>query len=288
MAEKEKCVKCAERLSWIGILDSILLALFKGVVGIATGSRALTASALYSLHDVISGAAVLIGLKISTRPADKEHPYGYGNAEYIVCVFTSILILGATVFLLGDCIRIIFMGEHTPPHWVALIAAVISLLANEIIYRFNICAYKHMNSPALLAHAKHHRADVISSFAVVVAVVGGAFGYRFLDVLVAVFEAGHLLYLSIELLYQGGAGLIDRSIEENDVSLIRQLVSDMNEVKEIKDIKTRQIGRSIWVDLYVSLPTNKTIAEVNTISARIRYDIANRLEHLGNVTVICE
>jgi ferrous-iron efflux pump FieF len=129
---------------------------------------------------------------------------------------------------------------------------------------------------------------VISSLAVVVAVVGGALGYHFLDVVVAVFEAGHLLYLSIELLYQGGSGLIDRAIEENDVSLIRQLLSDIAEVKEIKDIKTRQIGRSVWVDLYVSLSRDKTIAEVNTISARIRHNITERVEHLGNVNVICE
>ncbi|MHC4763419.1 MAG: cation diffusion facilitator family transporter, partial [Planctomycetota bacterium] len=117
MSDKDKCSKCASRLSWIGIWDSAFLALFKGVIGILTGSRALTASALYSLHDVISSVAVLIGLKVATRPADKEHPYGYGNAEYIVCVFTSILILAATVFLLGDSIRVIFMGEHAPPHW---------------------------------------------------------------------------------------------------------------------------------------------------------------------------
>jgi cation diffusion facilitator family transporter len=180
------------------------------------------------------------------------------------------------------------MGEHAPPHWAALAAALISLFANEVIYRFNICAYKHMNSPALLAHAKHHRADVISSLAVVVAVIGGALGYRFLDAVVAVFEAGHLLYLSIELLYQGGSGLIDRAIEENDVSLVKQLLSDMAEVKEIKDIKTRQIGRSVWVDLYVSLPPDKTIAEVNTISGQIRKSIGDKIEHLGNVSVICE
>ena len=141
MHSKDKCIKCAFRLSWIGIWDSAFLALFKGVIGILTGSRALTASALYSLHDVVSGVAVLIGLKIAKRPANKKHPYGYGNAEYIVCVFTSILILGAMVFLLGDCIRIIFMAEHFPPHWAALAAAVISVVANKIIYRFNIYAY---------------------------------------------------------------------------------------------------------------------------------------------------
>jgi len=288
MSEKQKCVQCAMILSWIGLWDSVFLAIFKGVIGIFTGSRALTASALYSLHDVISGVAVIIGLNISTRPADEEHPYGHGNVEYIVCVFTSILILGATIFLLADCIRIIFMGEHTPPHWAALAAAIISIFANEIIYRYNICAYRHMNSPALLAHAKHHRADVISSLAVVVAIIGGIMGYHFLDALVAVFEAGHLLFLSAELLYQGGSGLIDRAIEKGDVSLIRQVLSDMPDVKKVRDIKTRQIGRKVWVDLYVSLPGDKTIAEAKAISGQIRQSIAGKIEYTGNVNVICE
>ena len=119
MPDKTKCSKCATRISWIGVWDSLFLAIFKGTIGILTRSRALTASALYSIHDVISGIAVLIGMKVSTKPADRNHPYGHGNAEYIVTVFMSILILAATVFLLADSIRLVFMGEHAPPHWAA-------------------------------------------------------------------------------------------------------------------------------------------------------------------------
>ncbi len=288
MPNKQKCVKCATRISWIGIWDSLFLAIFKGVIGILTRSRALTASALYSLHDVISGIAVLISLRISTRPADKKHPYGHGNVEYIVSVFTSILILGATIYLVADCIKIIFMSEHAPPHWAALGAAVISIFANEVIFRFNICAYKQLNSPALHAHGKHHRADAISSLAVAVAIVAGMMGYRSLDAIVAIFEAGHLIFLSIELLYQGGCGLVDRAIKESDISLIEQVVSDIPEVRSVGNIKTRQIGRSIWVDLHVSLPVNKTITEVHEISDKIRQSIAGRIKYLGNVNVVCE
>ena len=145
-----------------------------------------------------------------------------------------------------------------------------------------------MNSPALLAHAKHHRADAISSLAVVVAIIGGIMGYRFLDAFVAVFEAGHLLFLSAELLYQGGSGLIDRAIEESDITLIRQVLSDMPDVTRVRDIKTRQIGRCVWVDLYVSLPPDKTIAELKAISGQISHSIAGRIKHTGNVNVICE
>jgi len=287
MLERQKCLKCVSQISWIGLADSLFLFLFKGVIGILTGSRALTASALYSLNDVISGVAVLIGLSVSARPADKDHPYGHGNAEYIVAVFTSILILGATIFLLGDSFRIIFRGEHVPPSAVALVAAVVSFAANEVIYRYNICAVRHINSPALAAHAKHHRADAISSLAVVLAIAGSLLGFRFLDAVVAVFEAGHLLFVSVEILRKGGSGLIDSAIEEGDVCSIREALSEVSDVSEVKEIKTRQIGRSVWVDLYVSLPGNKTIRETHAISDEIRRRIAGRVEYLGNVNVVC-
>jgi len=259
-----------------------------GLCAIFTGSRALIASSIYSFHDVLSGIAVLVGLKIASQPSDKEHPYGHGNAEYIVCVFTSILILGATIFILTDCVRIIFLGEHAQPHWATLVAAVISVLANELIYRFNICAHKHTNNPALLAHAKHHRADVIASLAVVIATAGSMMGYLFLDALVAVFEAVHLIFLSIEIFCQGGSGLADSAIADSDMRLIRQALSGIGDIKQIKDIKTRQIGRTIWVDLYVCLPPQKTIAQANTISTKIRNAVADTVVHLGNVNVICE
>lgn len=288
MSEKQKCTRCIAWISWISLCDSILLAIFKGVIGILTHSRALTASALYSLNDAISAIAVIIGLRIAKRPADKNHPYGHGNAEYIVGVFTSILILVATVFLMGDCIRIIFQGEHPDPHWAALVAAIISVFANEVMYKYNICAVRHVNSPALSAHAKHHHADAVSSLAVAVAIVGSMMGYRFLDAFVAVFEAGHLILVSTELLYQCGSGLIDRAIDESDITSIRQLLTDMPDVEEVRDIKTRQIGSRVWVDLYISLSSEKTIDQVNEISRQIRHGIDKRIEYLGNVNIICE
>ncbi len=287
MTENQKCIRCARKLSWIGLWDSVFLMLFKGIVGVFARSHALTASALYSFHDVISGAAVIIGLRVAEKPADKDHPYGHGNAEYIVSAFTSILIMGAVVFLMVDCVKTVFSGNQSSPHWVALAAAVLSVVANEIVYRYNICSARKLNSPALLAHAKHHRADAVASCAVVVAIAGARLGFTFLDPLVAVFEAGHLIFLSVEMLYHGGSGLIDRAIQESEVSVIKQLLSDMSDVKQVRDIKTRQIGRSVWIDLYVALPEDKTIAEVSAISGRIREKIGNSIASLENLNVIC-
>lgn len=285
--ELEKCTRCLVKVSWVSVLDSVFLALFKGAVGLATGSRALTASALYSVHDVVSSVAVLVGLKISKDPPDKNHPYGHGNIEYIVAAFMSIMILVATIFLVADVVRIIFSGRHANPHWAALGAALISVVANEILYRFNMCAHKHVNSPVVYAHGKHHRADAISSVAVAIAIAGSMMGFRSLDALVALFETGHLIVVSAEILYHGGSGLIDRAVKEEDRALIKAVVGGMPEIEEVKNIKTRQIGRSVWVDLYISLSVDTTIAEVNTISDSIRAEIGSKVKHIGNVNVIC-
>jgi len=288
MTEKKniKCIECATTVTWVSLVDSAILALFKGVVGLLTGSRALTASALYSVHDVISGVVVLIGLKVGTKPADDDHPYGHGNVEYLVSAFTSILILAAAIYLLSDSCVAFFKGEDSVPHWAALVAAVISVFANEITYQFEMCAYRHTNSPALFSHAKHHRADVISSLMVAFAIAGGMLGYRFLDAIVAIFEAGHLIVVSAELLYHGGSGLVDRAIGTSGLALIRQSLSSLPEVKDVKDIKTRQIGRSVWIDLYVSLPDDRTVAEAGAISDKIRLEIKNNLQHVGNINVM--
>ena len=286
MIENQKCVRCAAVASWIGLWDSVLLALFKGSIGILTHSRALTASALYSIHDVISGVAVIVGLKVAAKPADEEHPYGHGHAEHIVSALTSILIMVATIFIMADSIKIISRAQHAPPHWMAFAAAVISVLANEIIYRYNMCSVRHLNSPAILTHAKHHRADAISSAAVALAILASKMGFPWADPMVAIFEAVHLTVVSGEILYHGGSGLMDRSIKENDIDSIRKTLGEIREVKQIKDIRTRQIGRNIWADVYVTMVPNKTVAEAHEVSHRIRRNLQSLMKRLETVNVI--
>ena len=140
---EEKCVRCAGRLAWYGLLDSFFLMIFKGAAGLLTHSSALTMSAVYSLHDVISEIAILFGLKISAAPANEEHPYGHGEMENVVSVFNGLVIFGSTIFLMYESFQLLMKGHGEPLHWTALGAAVIATVANELIARYDFCAYKH-------------------------------------------------------------------------------------------------------------------------------------------------
>lgn len=283
-----RCDECAGKLSWVGLWDSLLLAVFKGAVGLVTRSRALTMSAIYSFHDVVSGAAIIVGMAIAVSQKDEEHPYGHGKMEYIVSLFTSLVILTATLFLLADSVKVMLSQGHPVPHWAAFGAALVSLIANETIYRYNICAYRKLNSPAMLAHAKHHRADAVSSAAVLAAVAGAKMGYHFLDALVAIFEAAHLIILSSEIMYESGVELLDRSLDQESVSSIREVVRGIIGHDAVRSVKSRRMGRYLRIDLHVGLPGYMNIHEADKVSGRLRDAVKRKVKYVGDINIIFE
>lgn len=265
-----------------------MLAVFKGAVGFITRSRALTMSAVYSFHDVISGAAIIVGVEIAVSPEDEDHPYGHGKMEYVISLFTSLVILAATLFLLGESIEVMLSHGHAKPHWAAFGAALVSVIANETIYRYNICAYRKLNSPAMLTHAKHHRADAVSSAAVLVAVLGAKMGYHFLDALVAIFEATHLIILSSEIMYQSGVELLDRSLDSKTISSIRDIVRGVIGFDAVRSVKSRRMGRHLRIDLHVGLPGHLNIYEADKVSERLRDAVKRKVNYVGDINIIFE
>lgn len=281
---ENRCTACVRKVSWIGLWYSFVLSLLKGFVGIISGSHALMGSALYSFHDVVSSIAILIGLKIFTKPTTKNYPYGYGNAEYIVSVFISIIILTATIFLMYNSIKLIFIDhKDVTLHWSVVLAAAFSIFFNILLYKFNKCAFKHLNSPAILTHAKHLMADAISSMAVILVILGTSLGIHSLDPLAAIFETVHLIYLSGEILIHGCTGLMDKAIDKKKIVSIKDILAD---VSGIEKIKTRQVGRNINVELFISFPADKTLNEIHAISNKITETIKNNMKYIGNVNVI--
>jgi len=288
MSGNEKCVRCAYNLTWFGLWDSLFLAAFKGVIGLTMHSRALTISAVYSLHDIISALTILFGMKVAETPADAEHPYGHGGMEHVVSLLTGLIILVATLFLLGDAIWAIMYEEYPQPHWTALAAAMIAALVEETIYRYNICAHRHINSPAILTHAHHHRADAISSVVVIVAILGAKAGYHILDPLAAILEGLHLLILSGEILYSSSLGLLDRSPEETQLTLIREVAARAAGPGAMRSVKGRQVGRGLWLDLHLKLPETLTMSQAQQISESVRSALRRNIKYVDNVNIIYE
>jgi len=279
------CNACNARVGWIGLVVGILIGAFTISMGILSHSKALIAVSLCLGIDVATAMTVIFGLKISKKPIDLKHPYGHGKIESVAVGGISLLLILSAVVLFLSSVKSIYQGEEGPKQILTLVVALVAASANEIKYRYAMCVGERFNSPAIISHAQHARIDVFSSLAVAVAVIGARVGLHFVDPLIAIFEVGHIVKASTEMLISSIKSLMDVSISDEKISSIKNVVSKVNGVIDINYIKARQIGRHVWIDLSVFIDPDITIFEGKSISENVRNYLTNKLQNVGNVQV---
>lgn len=280
-----RCVACGERVGWIGLWGNCVLAALKIVVGLTSRSKALIADAFYSIKDMTTARAIIVGLKASQKPQDDKHPYGYGKVEFLSTAFIGLAIIVGSVVLFITSVKEFLEGTVRPPLLTAAMAALISMIVKEIIYHNAICAGRRLNSPTIMAHAHHSRADVISSGAVFAGVIGANLGLRFLDSLIAIIEIIHMVVVSVEILQDGLKGLMDVSLESDELDKIHQIVVDLAGVEKVTQVRAHQVGQKIWVDLEIQVHPERSIADGYNIAEQVRYSLLKRMRHVGDVMV---
>jgi cation diffusion facilitator family transporter len=159
-AAREKIVR---KVTWVGLLANLFLAGFKLIAGISGRSQALVADAIHSLTDLTTDIAVIAGSHYWSRPPDDDHPYGHKRLETLVTVFIGVVLVAAGIGIGWKAISTLQQKHASPPGWIAVVAAFISIICKEIIYRWTAITGKRVKSPALAANAWHHRTDALSS-----------------------------------------------------------------------------------------------------------------------------
>jgi len=259
--------------------------LLKFILSIVSHSHALQADALQSLSCSVIALSVLISIKIAQRPASKNYPYGYGKIEFLTsCLVNSFLLVFAVIFLVISLKQLIAGGTESPPDMIALIGALVSIVANEGLFRYGLCAAQHLNSPALTANAWKDRADAMTSVAVALAIIGANIGLGFLDQLVAVVIILIVIRIALPGIAKAIKGLMDYSpkiISEK----IKNLTCVIKDVVQVKNIKTRLLGSKIWVDMEVVIPKNYLLAEGLNIAQRIKQTLMQNMNTIADVTV---
>lgn len=282
-----RCVQCSSMVGWVALVSNLVLLLLKAFVGIISGSQALVADAMYSFKDLISAILVIVGLKISSRPLDKEHPFGHGKVEFVLSLTVSVVFLIVTGFLLVHAVQVLFAGdEHTAPHLIALWTALLSVAVNIFMYFYTRCVSIEINSPIVKTLSHHHYADATSSLAVAVGIIGAhLLGMPIIDTLVAVFEMLHLLYLGGDVFWDAYKGLMDRSAPDDTNDRIRAVAADVDGVTKVVGLRTRMVGQDLSVDLHIQVPDSLTVEEADAISDLLGTRIMERIAYVGSVQV---
>ncbi|MBF0428988.1 MAG: cation transporter, partial [Magnetococcales bacterium] len=218
-----RCLTCHQIVGWIGLVVNLGLAGLKLFVGVVSGSQALVVDALYSAKDIVTSLLIIVGLKVSKQPIDREHPFGHGKVEFVFGALVSLVLMAVTGLLLFFAAGHLLEGEHRAPHLIALWTAFFSAVANWIMHRYTHCVAEQINSPMVTILSKHHHADATASLFVALGIIGSHYlGMPWLDTVVAVGETLDLFYLSAGIFWDSFQGLMDTSASRDVVERIRR------------------------------------------------------------------
>ncbi len=270
--------KIAIKVSIISIILNCLLTLIKFISGVISKSSAMISDSVHSLSDVLSTFVVIIGVKISNKKADSDHPYGH---ERIECV--SAIILSGMLFIIGALIGINGIKNVTNssnlvmPGVLALIASIISIISKEAMYQYTIRVSKKINSAALKADAWHHRSDALSSIGSFIGILGSRLGFKVFDPLASVIISLCIIKVSIDIFKDAIDKMVDKSCDKEVIDKVISVIEKNESVKNIDDIKTRQFGNKAYVDVEISVDENLLLKDAHKVAEEIHNSVENEI-----------
>lgn len=270
--------KIAIKVSIISIILNCLLTLIKFISGVISKSSAMISDSVHSLSDVLSTFVVIIGVKISNKKADSDHPYGH---ERIECV--SAIILSGMLFIIGTLIGINGIKNVTNssnlvmPGVLALIASIISIISKEAMYQYTIRVSKKINSAALKADAWHHRSDALSSIGSFIGILGSRLGFKIFDPLASVIISLCIIKVSIDIFKDAIDKMVDKSCDKEVIDKVISVIEKNESVKNIDDIKTRQFGNKAYVDVEISVDENLLLKDAHKVAEEIHDSVENEI-----------
>lgn len=285
----------AARVTWVGLAWNLALTAFKFTAGFAGRSPAMVADAVHSVSDFATDIVVLAGLRFSGRPVDRSHDYGHGKLETLAATLIGavLLLVGAGILWAGARRIVECIGGQTPeaPGGIALMAAVVSIVVKEAMYRYTVSAGKRINSRAVIANAWHHRSDALSSVGTMLGIGGAIFlgeRWRILDPVAAVVVSVFIVKASLEILSGCLGELIESSLDDGVESEIVGLALSVPGVEDPHNLRTRRIGRDIAVDLHIRVDGSMQVREAHGISSAIEALIRRRFGKSSFVSIHVE
>lgn len=271
------------RVTFIGFIVNLVLAAGKLAAGIVGRSSAMVADAVHSFSDLATDVVVIVFAKISARPCDARHDYGYGKYETLASIVISLAlaVVGAGILVSGiRAIRTVLTGGELPrPGAVALVAAVVSLVVKEALYRYTVRAGRRIGSPSVVANAWHHRSDALSSLGTLVGIGCAYFlgeKWRIADPVAALVVAVFIFKISLDLIRTGLGELLERSLPEAIEREILRIVTADPAVRSPHNLRTRRIGASIAVEVHIRVDGGMTVARSHALTVDIERRIRKR------------
>lgn len=259
------------------------LFVFKLAAGVIGRSGAMIADAVHSASDFATDIVVLAFVRISAKPRDDDHKWGHGKYETLAS-----LIIGVALFAVGAEILVdssekivaVVNGEVLPrPGAIAIIAAIVSIIAKELLYQWSVRVGKQLDSPSVVANAWHHRSDALSSVGALLGISVAYFlgeKWRIADPIAAIVVSAIIIKVSIELCRAALAELLEKSLPHKVEEEILSIILNTPKVHKPHNLRTRRIGSNIAIEVHIRVEGTMTVFESHEISRDIEYALRKR------------
>ena len=283
------------KVTMVGSAGNVALLAFKFAAGVLGHSSAMIADAIHSLSDFITDVVLLAFVHMSAKPQDEDHDYGHGKYETFATLIIGLAIMAAAtgIIISGVDKLVDWVGgrQLAAPGWLALAAALLSIVVKEVMYRYTVRRGKALDSPALVANAWHHRSDALSSIGAAVG-IGGAIllGNRWtvLDPLASVVVGLMLLKVAIGLLRSSVGELTEHSLSSEVEKEIEDIICSYPDVSDPHNLRTRRIGNRFAIEVHVRMDGNSTLTAAHNRATAIEQRLRQRFGKQTHISIHIE
>lgn len=271
------------RVTLVGFAVNLVLSLAKLAAGVFGRSGAMVADAVHSFSDLATDVVVIVFARISAKPRDDGHDYGHGKYETLATILISMALgvvgVGILVNSIGAVRSVLDGGVLPRPGLVAFVAAVLSIAAKEILYRYTVREGRAIDSPSVVANAWHHRSDALSSLGTLVGIGCAYFlgeKWRIADPIAALIVAVFIFKVAFDLIRTGVGELLEKSLPEETEREILRIVTLDPAVREPHNLRTRRIGAAIAIEIHIRVDGAMTVARSHALTVGIERRLRER------------
>lgn len=265
-------LRAGEKGAYLSIIAYIFLSALKLAAGYLGDSEALKADGLNNTTDIIASVAVLIGLRISQRPPDDDHRYGHFRAETIASLVASFIMIYVGIEVLISAGEKIANPIDQNPSYLTIIVSVFSAAVMFAVYKYNLNLSKRINSSAVKAAAYDNRSDAFVSIGTAIGISAALLGFPIVDTITAFIIGLIIIKTAIEIFKEAVFSLTD-GFDTELISSIEERVSKIPRVRDVTDVRGRQHGSLILVDITVSVNPNLNVRDSHAITEQIENEV---------------
>lgn len=280
--------KIVKRLSLLGILGNVVLSAFKLFAGIIGRSGAMVSDAVHSMSDVFATFIAFLGVKLSQKAADEDHPYGHDRFECIAAIVLGLILAGTGLAIGWAGVTKIASGSYGGseiPTVLPLAAAVISIAVKEGMYRYTMHYAKKLGSAAFEADAWHHRSDALSSVGSFAGILAAKLGLPIMDPIASVVICLFILKVAFDILRDAFMRMTDTSCGKEYEKKLNSYIKAQDGVIGVDLLHTRYFGNKIYIDAEISVDKDLSLVDAHKIAEDVHDSIERNFANVKHVMI---